>query len=540
MYSPKDFPHGYYLLPDSRYARYFQEYGDNRYPSVAGFYPGYVPQAGGHHPVLYHPGEHPLQMFVPDVRADFHPLQLAAAAGGRDGFPGGAGGPEINSSSNGLQQSQNSQQQQNSSNNHHSSRAESISSSEGSASSSSKKSFHGKTSRQVTLRAVNIANQNQPKFMSPIKQNQQNNLQLAEIEEMAQQAQRMTVQSNKPMKRGMINGDGEKLPRGRRGSSCSGESGGSSNDSGGCYNEDRGEFDIPSEDLIAKITDQVEFYLSDNYLAKDKYLLRQIRCKSEGYISIKLMTSFKKVKKLTRDWRVVRYALQQSPALIVSPEGFRVKRNNTLPDTLRRPRLLTSVVAIRVPEDYDSVDHVTQLFRSYGDIGLVRLLRPGKEVPSDLRNYATQVPDIGNSLCAVVDFEGSDAALKAVRELKERFANTGMRLALLGPRMRRTLYRQDRLASQGKLGSESGGNESGAETISSADTGEHCSGDSGRGHSDHHSEISDDISTGKISPGPVIKTEPTVNKSKRNSVVREPTGPGEKSQGFRMQRKLKQ
>ena len=49
-----------------------------------------------------------------------------------------------------------------------------------------------------------------------------------------------------------------------------------------------------------------------------------------------------------------------------------------------------------------------------------------------MRNYATQVPDIGDSLCAVVDFDGSDAALKAVRELKEKYNETGMRLALLG------------------------------------------------------------------------------------------------------------
>ena len=92
-----------------------------------------------------------------------------------------------------------------------------------------------------------------------------------------------------------------------------------------------------------------------------------------------------------------------------------------LSNRIRKPRLLTSVVAIRVPPSFDSVDQITSLFRSYGEIGLVRLLRPGKEVPSDLRNYATQVPDIGDSLCAVVDFEGSDAALKAVRELKEQF-----------------------------------------------------------------------------------------------------------------------
>merc|ERR1712178_458493 len=87
-------------------------------------------------------------------------------------------------------------------------------------------------------------------------------------------------------------------------------------------------------------------------------------------------------------------------------------------------------------------DHST--FSKYGEIGLVRLLKPGKEIPSDLRNYATQVPDIGKSLCAVVDFEQSDAALQAVRCLKEKLVESGMRLALLGPRVRRTLYKQDR------------------------------------------------------------------------------------------------
>jgi hypothetical protein len=71
-------------------------------------------------------------------------------------------------------------------------------------------------------------------------------------------------------------------------------------------------------------------------------------------------------------------------------------------------------------------------------------LKPGKEIPSDLRNYATQVPDIGKSLCAVVDFEQSEAALQAVRCLKEKLMDCGMRLALLGPRVRRTLYKQDR------------------------------------------------------------------------------------------------
>jgi hypothetical protein len=77
-------------------------------------------------------------------------------------------------------------------------------------------------------------------------------------------------------------------------------------------------------------------------------------------------------------------------------------------------------------------------------LGLVRILKPGKEIPSDLRNYATQVPDIGKTMCAVVDFEQSESALQAVRCLKDDLVEQKMRLALLGPRVRRTLYKQDR------------------------------------------------------------------------------------------------
>jgi len=101
----------------------------------------------------------------------------------------------------------------------------------------------------------------------------------------------------------------------------------------------------PSNYFINRIAEQVEYYLSDDYLLKDKYLLRQIRCKKDGYVSIKLITSFKKVKKLTKDWAVVRSAIvRRSKNLVVSAEGLRIKRKQELSETLKKPRLLTSVL----------------------------------------------------------------------------------------------------------------------------------------------------------------------------------------------------
>ena len=48
---------------------------------------------------------------------------------------------------------------------------------------------------------------------------------------------------------------------------------------------------------------QVEFYFSDANITKDKFLLKHVRRNKEGFVSLKLVASFKRVKHLTKDWR---------------------------------------------------------------------------------------------------------------------------------------------------------------------------------------------------------------------------------------------
>jgi hypothetical protein len=201
--------------------------------------------------------------------------------------------------------------------------------------------------------------------------------------------------------------------------------------------------EIPDDSTLDQICKQVEEYLSDDYLSTDKYLLRQLRSKSEGYLSVKLLTSFKKIKKLTRDWRVTAYALKRSVLVELSNDGHRVKRHAHLPDNLRRGRTMTSILAIRVPEDWATLESITNLFSAYGNITLARVLRPGRPIPPDLRNYATQIPDMGATTCAVVDFDSTDSAHECCRGLRDKNLR-GMRIALLGPRIRRTLYKAEK------------------------------------------------------------------------------------------------
>merc|ERR1712178_675047 len=122
-------------------------------------------------------------------------------------------------------------------------------------------------------------------------------------------------------------------------------------------------------------------------------------------------------------------------------EKTKVKRVAALPDHVLNARQITSVIAIKIPLEFCSVRQITQMFAEFGKISLVRVLMPGRQVPCDLRNYATQVPDMGSSLCAIVEYETEQEACFACRELNNKKYESGMRSALLGPRFRRNLYK---------------------------------------------------------------------------------------------------
>lgn len=51
----------------------------------------------------------------------------------------------------------------------------------------------------------------------------------------------------------------------------------------------------PDTELIQKLVTQIEFYLSDENLEHDAFLLKHVRRNKLGFVSVKLLTSFKKV-----------------------------------------------------------------------------------------------------------------------------------------------------------------------------------------------------------------------------------------------------
>lgn len=171
---------------------------------------------------------------------------------------------------------------------------------------------------------------------------------------------------------------------------------------------------IPDDELIEKIVTQVEFYFSDSNVSKDKFLLKHIRRNKEGYVSLKLVSSFKKIKQLTKDWRVVAHSLTKSSTKIqLNDQGSKIRRIDPLPEIDDTP-VTCDVLAINLPLEKPDIVSVSQLFESCGDISLIRVVKAGTTLPNDIKHLAAKHPLIKDTQSAWIQFDSPEGAKKAV------------------------------------------------------------------------------------------------------------------------------
>lgn len=172
---------------------------------------------------------------------------------------------------------------------------------------------------------------------------------------------------------------------------------------------------VPDQDLIDRIVTQVEIYFSDASVMKDKFLLKHIRRNKEGFVSLKLVSSFKKIKQLTKDWRVVAYALTKASTTIqINDLRTKIRRNSPLPEIDDTPVTCT-ILALNLPLEKPGIGTVSQLFGKCGDIALIRVLRVGSPLSADLKPFASKYPTLNTTNCAWVEFETPEAVKEAIK-----------------------------------------------------------------------------------------------------------------------------
>ncbi|XP_058869992.1 la-related protein 6-like isoform X1 [Acipenser ruthenus] len=205
----------------------------------------------------------------------------------------------------------------------------------------------------------------------------------------------------------------------------------------------------PDSELIRRIHTQVESYLSDESLAEDAFLLKHVRRNRMGYVSIKLLTSFKKVRYLTRDWQTTLHALRFSEALVVNEEGTKVRRRKPVSESLIGIPPSKLLLAWNLPGEPQApgsspdpgqrnlMETAMGVFGAHGTISSLRILRPGKELPSELKRHAFKYPELSSKVCALVEYEFLDGSRKAYEGLRAQqcvAGREGIKVVLLGGR----------------------------------------------------------------------------------------------------------
>uniref|UniRef100_A0ACB8E5V2 La- protein 6 n=1 Tax=Sphaerodactylus townsendi TaxID=933632 RepID=A0ACB8E5V2_9SAUR len=204
----------------------------------------------------------------------------------------------------------------------------------------------------------------------------------------------------------------------------------------------------PDHDLISKLVAQIEYYFSDENLEKDAFLLKHVRRNKMGYVSVKLLTSFKKVKHLTRDWRTTAHALKYSEILELNEDNRKVRRNTPIPvfpsENLPSKMLLIYDIQPapdRHPEDErqengclqeKTMENLLKAFVKFGIISSVRILKPGRDLPPDIKRFSGRYSQVGTKECAIVEFEEVDAAIKAHEAMCLLDRETDMKVLLIG------------------------------------------------------------------------------------------------------------
>jgi la-related protein 6 len=188
-----------------------------------------------------------------------------------------------------------------------------------------------------------------------------------------------------------------------------------------------------SEEILGKLLTQAEFYFSDSNVLKDKFLMKNIQKNKGGFVSVKLLSSFRRMQAISKDWRDLAYALRRSEKLELNDAGNKIRRKEPLPqwDDSVFDR---TVIAINLQVPEVSVNAVKSIFGKCGSVTLVRVLQPGKNLPEDLKPFASKHPELSSRVCAVVEFSKEDEAQRALKELHGKDDWRGMQvMPLRGP-----------------------------------------------------------------------------------------------------------
>ncbi|WVZ68783.1 hypothetical protein U9M48_017676 [Paspalum notatum var. saurae] len=186
---------------------------------------------------------------------------------------------------------------------------------------------------------------------------------------------------------------------------------------------------VLTDELRDQIVKQVEYYFSDENLPTDEFLLKYVKNNKKGFVPIKTIASFRRMKKLVQDLSVIEAALRTSSQLVVSSDGKKVRRLHPLPHNELKDSKRSTVLVENLPPDF-SMESIRENFGTVGKIVSITINDP--ELTKESSTAKKPVFILSSKVHALVEYEAVEAADKAVTNLSdERNWRTGMKVRLL-------------------------------------------------------------------------------------------------------------
>ena len=176
---------------------------------------------------------------------------------------------------------------------------------------------------------------------------------------------------------------------------------------------------VVDPELRERIVKQVEWYFSDENLLKDSFLMKHINRNKQGYVSLKLVASLRKVKALTKDWQAVLVSVRHSSLLALNEEETKIRRIAPAPK-VDYTHVSRTIIITNYPESDPTIHDVEKQFGHFGDVTLVRMLHPGRAIPLDVKPRKEQFPFLGKELCILIEYESEEGAKVAFRKFNNQ------------------------------------------------------------------------------------------------------------------------
>eukprot|EP00009_Paramoeba_aestuarina_P002445 CAMPEP_0201509932 /NCGR_PEP_ID=MMETSP0161_2-20130828/2836_1 /ASSEMBLY_ACC=CAM_ASM_000251 /TAXON_ID=180227 /ORGANISM="Neoparamoeba aestuarina, Strain SoJaBio B1-5/56/2" /LENGTH=371 /DNA_ID=CAMNT_0047905031 /DNA_START=22 /DNA_END=1137 /DNA_ORIENTATION=- len=164
--------------------------------------------------------------------------------------------------------------------------------------------------------------------------------------------------------------------------------------------------------VLERIRKQIEFYFSDSNFRDDKFL-RGEAAKNEGFVEVKVLGSFNRVKQLTTDDSVIVRALKDSSSLILSEDEKMVKRADPLPE--EDSSLPRCIYVKRFPLD-TTLEQLEEFFSQYGKVNCIRM-RKQEPLKSKGKSAGPAIPRPFKG-SVIVEFAEEESAKKML-EMKD-------------------------------------------------------------------------------------------------------------------------